>query len=64
MAFPFNKLIQGMMSPRMVRETVDVVMSAIDQGVQGGGFGKPGLFRFLQGFAMTLGSGAGMAGAP
>jgi uncharacterized protein YecE (DUF72 family) len=33
MAFPFNKLIQGMMSPRMVRETVDVVMSAIDQGV-------------------------------
>jgi uncharacterized protein YecE (DUF72 family) len=33
MAFPFNKLIQGMMSPRMVRETVDVVISAIDQGV-------------------------------
>jgi uncharacterized protein YecE (DUF72 family) len=33
MAHPFDKLVQGMMSPRMVHDTVDIVMSAIDQGV-------------------------------
>jgi len=33
-AFPFDKMVQGMMSPRMPEETAEVLMEAIRQGVQ------------------------------
>ena len=33
MAYPFNKLISGMLSPRMIHETVEVMKLAIHQGV-------------------------------
>ncbi len=33
MAYPFDKLISGMLSPRMIHETVEIVQSAIRQGV-------------------------------
>jgi uncharacterized protein YecE (DUF72 family) len=33
-AFPFDKLVEGMMSPRMPEETAQVMIEAIKQGVQ------------------------------
>jgi uncharacterized protein YecE (DUF72 family) len=33
-AFPFDKLVEGMMSPRMPEETAEVMVEAIKQGVQ------------------------------
>jgi hypothetical protein len=32
-AFPFDKLVDGMLHPSMVEDTVDVISAAIDQGV-------------------------------
>jgi uncharacterized protein YecE (DUF72 family) len=32
-AYPFDKMIAGMMSPRMIEDTVEVMRAAIDQGV-------------------------------
>ncbi len=33
-AFPFNKLVEGMMSPRMPEETAEVMHAAVKEGVQ------------------------------
>jgi hypothetical protein len=33
-AFPFDKMVEGMMSPRMPQETAEVMRDAIKQGVQ------------------------------
>ncbi len=33
-AFPFDRMIDGMMTPQMIEETVDLMLRAIDQGVQ------------------------------
>jgi uncharacterized protein YecE (DUF72 family) len=33
-AFPFDKMVEGMMSPRMPEETAEVMIEAIKQGVQ------------------------------
>ena len=33
-AYPFNKLINDMLNPQMVHETVEVMLSAINQGVR------------------------------
>jgi uncharacterized protein YecE (DUF72 family) len=33
-AYPFDKLVEGMMSPQMVEETVGLMSSAIEQGIQ------------------------------
>ncbi|MBW2056292.1 MAG: DUF72 domain-containing protein [Deltaproteobacteria bacterium] len=33
MAYPFNRLVDGMMSPHMVDETVEVMSEAVDRGV-------------------------------
>ena len=33
-AYPFNKMINGMMSPQMIEETVGIVLAAIDEGVR------------------------------
>ena len=33
-AFPFNKMVEGMMSPRMPEETAEVMLEAIKQDVQ------------------------------
>ena len=32
-AYPFDRLIDGMMNPQMIQETVEIVLEAIDQGV-------------------------------
>ena len=32
-AYPFDRLIDGMMSPSMVEETAEIVLAAIDKGV-------------------------------
>jgi len=32
-AYPFNKIINGMMSPQMIEDTVEIMLAAIDQGV-------------------------------
>ena len=32
-AYPFDRLIDGMMSPSMIEETVEIVLAAIDKGV-------------------------------
>lgn len=32
-AYPFNKMITGMMSPHMIEDTVEIMSTAIDQGV-------------------------------
>jgi len=32
-AYPFNKMINGMMSPQMINETVEIMLTAIDEGV-------------------------------
>jgi len=33
-AYPFNKLINGMMSSQMIEDTVEIMLAAIDQGVR------------------------------
>jgi len=33
-AYPFNKLINGMMSSHMIEDTVEIMLAAIDQGVR------------------------------
>ena len=32
-AYPFDRLVEGMMAPEMVLETVDIVKTAIEKGV-------------------------------
>ena len=32
-AYPFNKMINGMMSPRMIEDTVEIMVAAMDEGV-------------------------------
>jgi hypothetical protein len=32
-AFPFDKLVDGMVQPEMILETVDLMMQAVNQGV-------------------------------
>lgn len=32
-AYPFDRLIDGMMNPRMIQETLEIILEAIDQGV-------------------------------
>jgi hypothetical protein len=32
-AFPFDKLVEGMLRPEMILETVDLMMEAVEQGV-------------------------------
>ncbi len=32
-AYPFNKLIDGMLQPEMVLETVEIIKRAVDQGM-------------------------------
>jgi uncharacterized protein YecE (DUF72 family) len=36
-AFPFDKMVEGMMSPRMPEETAEVMLEAVKQGVQANG---------------------------
>jgi hypothetical protein len=33
MAFPFDRLIDGMMSPGMVEDTIGIMLAAFEQGV-------------------------------
>jgi len=33
-AFPFDKMVEGMMSPRMPEETAEVMLEAVKQDVQ------------------------------
>ena len=33
-AYPFNKMINGMMTPQMIEETVEIMLTAIDEGVR------------------------------
>jgi hypothetical protein len=33
-AFPFDKLVDGMMSPRMVEEAAEIMASAVQEGVR------------------------------
>ena len=32
-AYPFDKLVEGMVQPEMILETVDLMMQAVNQGV-------------------------------
>jgi len=32
-AYPFDRLVEGMLEPEMVRETVEIVKTAIEKGV-------------------------------
>jgi len=32
-AYPFDRLIEGMLNPRMIQETVEITLEAIDRGV-------------------------------
>ena len=32
-AYPFDRLVEGMMAPEMILETVDIIKSAIEKGL-------------------------------
>jgi phosphoheptose isomerase len=33
-AFPFNKMVEGMMNPEMIADTVEIIRNAVKDGVQ------------------------------
>jgi hypothetical protein len=33
-AFPFNQLVEGMLQPRMITDTVRIIQTGLNQGIQ------------------------------